>query len=209
MRMAASTAAVARTRTWSTDASSRPVAAATRPSPSTRVWAGKIALARPSWPLWATSRQADLSSRALVAITPIVVLPNGLGGPGTPKPAAVGASGGIGVDAGDCVSEPAGRAPTGVTSPEALTAIMAATTRPPARQVAAPMPAGRAASGPRHVPTVQPVPAPTRPSCTRPVLASLHAAAPCLAPGRILAWPTPRSERPRVGTIGTGPGGVG
>ena len=54
-------------------ASTAPVAAATRASPSPAVWAGSRARAKPSWPAWATSRQSSFVSRALVATTPTVV----------------------------------------------------------------------------------------------------------------------------------------
>ena len=72
--MARDTVHAARERTVSTPAVVPPTEAATMASPSKVVWAGARARARPSWAPYATHRQAALSSVALVATTPIVVL---------------------------------------------------------------------------------------------------------------------------------------
>ena len=89
------------------------------------------------------------------------------------------------------------------TSPSALTAASAPTTRASRLAAAVPMPPLTANAGSGSLATVAPVPAPTLPSATGPSVAASHAAAPSSGPGRAAGSPTPRSNRIAAGTIGT------
>ena len=128
-RMACSTATTASATPRSRSASTCWVAAATSASPS--AGCGERARAMPSWPPWATTRQPLLSSRALVAMTPMVVLVSGVeprhpldARPrtdphrGTPPRCAAGAE----------VEQTRGRMVPSSMSPVAFTASRAATT---------------------------------------------------------------------------------
>ena len=94
-------------------------------------------------------------------------------------------------------------------SPVAFTATRADTTTSSSRAVAEPNPPGRAWSGPRHFPTVAPVPAPTSPSGTAPPTADRQANSPSVDPGRVEASPTARSNSESPTTMGTTPTEVG
>ena len=133
-------------RTTSTGASTRPVATATRASPSTRVWAGNSDRARPSWPPWATSRQPSLSSRGVGGDHPDRGVAEErreqVRGPWSAlaEPSRV--------DVAERRSPPRARSPRGRRGgPSRCRA------RPPGRD-----------RDPRHLPTVAPVPAPTAPT---------------------------------------------
>ena len=78
-------------------------------------------------------------------------------------------------------------------SPQALTATIAATVPPPGRETdAEPMPLRRACAPGTSLPTVAPVPAPTRPK-TGSAVAARSARSPMAASGRTCALPTARS----------------
>src|SRR5690606_21643134 len=116
---------------------------------------------------WATTWQPTLSSVALVATTPTVVLPKRV----RREPAAARA-----------VAMSRARLSSAPGTPAAFTTTSAATTRSPARAPAVTTPPGRrggsspGAGGGSPVATVAPVPAPTRPSSTGPSVAATQAA---------------------------------
>src|SRR5690606_18138822 len=128
LAIARATTWTARARTTSTSASTPPTAAATKASPSARVCGGTIARASPSWAPWATTWQPTLSSVALVATTPTVVLPKRV----RREPAAARA-----------VAMSRARLSSAPGTPAAFTTTSAATTRSPARAPAVTTPPGR------------------------------------------------------------------
>src|SRR5437763_1903489 len=91
-------------------------------------------------------------------------------------------------------------------SPTAFTTASAATVAPATDVQAWPRPPGLDHSGPARLPTVTPVPAPTRPRAD-PLPAAMAASA-SAGPGHS-AWPSTRSKTTAAGTMGTGPAFVG
>src|SRR5579864_4004526 len=161
-------------------------------SPSSEVWDGETARARPVWASSASRVAWDFVSAASVATTPNVVWkPEPRPRPWAIRYAVVPAN----------RPRSGSRAParirpllTSTTSPNALVTTIAATTAPPATRVPqVPTPDFIAPRTPKSFPTIAPVPTPTHPSSTGPARAARQAAAPIAASGRVSALPMSRS----------------
>src|SRR6185503_19495210 len=134
-------------------------------SPSTGVWIGAIARAKPSCAISETLVASVLVNVALVAITPRVVLP-------VPPKFTAPARSSFRASANPFPSwarTPATTSPVAgsITSPKALTTTSAATVRPFGKVIEAlPTPDFNARPSPAALPIVAPAPAPTLPSTT-------------------------------------------
>ena len=185
-------------------AGSPPVPRENTVSPSNGMWAGRIDKAKPSCAIWATFVACALDHFRFVATTPRVVFSVVSVVPSRQPDRSI-----------DMVSAkpsplsllaPATMLPVSgsTTSPSALTAASAPTTRPFSSAIAAePNPPRMPLPAPSIFPTVAPAPAPTLPICTGPREADSAARKPALASGRTLGSPSPRSNRIAAGTIGT------
>jgi hypothetical protein len=126
-----------------------------------------MARARPSWAIWATFVACGLVRLALVATTPNVVFPPHRGR--APSNSAT-----VSPSVPSSMRGPARIPPLSgsLTLPNAFTTARAATTSPPSsRTEALPSPPFIDRSGPRMLPTVAPVPAPTLPWAKSPLVA--------------------------------------
>ena len=170
--------------------------------------------AMPSCAICATLVACAFVNFALVATTPITVLPR-LAKPRTPRPMGVFIIASVSANesflpicSGPIFPErrPAMISPDfgSITSPNALTATMAPTiTPPPMSMLAVPSPDFMASVMPNILPTDAPVPAPTFPSAGGSDTAEAAARDPIAASGRISARPRLRSYKIAEGTIGT------
>ena len=189
------------------DGRRRPAGWRRRPARRRRptVCGGNSARARPSWPPWATTRQPTLSSRALVATTPIVVFAM----PATPAPPSSWKASSVRRSeprsTGPAVSVPSSTSPVAFTATQGGHHDVAVAHGAPRR--------GRRAGRARGPATCRrsrrcrrrprPIVVRARPRAPR------QAARPSAGPGRTGGSPTPRSKSDSPTTIGTAPNAVG